>query len=112
MPFDIQISLQKLLTGLIVVIVPLSVVGLYLTSNADSSLQQTVGMYFRTMAQTEAASTSQFISGRIVDVQAVAGYPKYLAGGSHCWFFFAVFAFGELIVYGLDTMASLSGRYP
>jgi hypothetical protein len=61
---------------LIVVIVPLSVVGLYLTSNADSSLQQTVGMYFRTMAQTEAASTSQFISGRIVDVQAVAGDPN------------------------------------
>jgi hypothetical protein len=27
MPFDIQISLQKLLTGLIVVIVPLSIVG-------------------------------------------------------------------------------------
>src|SRR5260370_39087431 len=76
MPFDIQISLHKLLTGLIVVIVPLSVVGLYLTSNADSSLQQTVGMYFRTMAQTEAASTSQFISGRIVDVQAVAGDPN------------------------------------
>jgi hypothetical protein len=76
MPFDIQISLQKLLTGLIVVIISLSVVGLYLTSNADSSLQQTVGMYFRSMAQTEAASTSQFISGRIVDVQAVAGDPN------------------------------------
>ncbi len=28
------------------------------------------------MAQTEAASTSQFISGRIVDVQAVAGDPN------------------------------------
>ena len=65
-----------MLTGLIVVIVPLSVVGLYLTSNADSSLQQTVGMYFRSMAQTEAASTSQFISGRIVDVQAVDGDPN------------------------------------
>ncbi len=81
MPFDIQISLQKLLTGLIVVIVPHSVVGLYLTSNADSSLQQTVGMYFRTMAQTEAASTSQFISGRIVDVQAVAGDPNIVDAG-------------------------------
>jgi hypothetical protein len=40
MPYDIKISLQKLLTGLIVVIVPLSVVGLYLTSNADSNLQK------------------------------------------------------------------------
>src|SRR5260370_15169243 len=82
MPFDIQISLQKLLTGLIVVIVPLSVVGLYLTSNADSSLQQTLGMYFRTMAQTEAAVPSQFISGSIVDVPAVGGDPNIVDAGT------------------------------
>ncbi len=76
MPFDIQISLQKLLTGLIVVIVPLSVVGLYLTANADSSLQQTVGMHFRTIAQTDAAAASQFIRDRIIDVSAIAGEPN------------------------------------
>ena len=76
MPFDIQISLQKLLTGLIVVIVPLSVVGLYLTSNADSSLQQTVGMHFRIVAQTDAAAASQFIRDRIIDVSAIAGDPN------------------------------------
>ena len=78
MPFDIQISLQKLLTGLIVVIVPLSVVGLYLTSDADSSLQQTVGMHFKTLAQTDAAATSQFIRDRIIDVSAIAGDPNIL----------------------------------
>ena len=40
MPFDaleIRISLQKLLIGLILIIVPLSVVGLYLTSEAETS---------------------------------------------------------------------------
>jgi len=78
MPFDIQISLEKLLTGLIVVIVPLSVVGLYLTSDADSSLQQTVGMHFKTLAQTDAAATSQFIRDRIIDVSAIAGDPNIL----------------------------------
>src|SRR5258708_10101731 len=76
MPFDIQISLQKFLTGLIVVIVPLSVVGLYLTSNADSSLQQTVGMHFRIIAQTDAAAASQFIRDRIIDVSAIAVDPN------------------------------------
>src|SRR5260370_10694661 len=76
MPFDIQISLQKLLTGLVVVIVPLSVVGLYLTANADSSLQQTVGMHFRTIAQTDAAAASQFIRDRIVDVSSIAVEPN------------------------------------
>jgi hypothetical protein len=42
MPFDtleIRISLQKLLIGLVLVIVPLSFVGLYLTSQADTSLE-------------------------------------------------------------------------
>jgi hypothetical protein len=37
---DIQISVQRLLTSLIVVIVPLSVLGLYLTSNSDTNLRQ------------------------------------------------------------------------
>jgi hypothetical protein len=56
MPFDtleIRISLQKLLIGLILVIVPLSVVGLYLTSEADTSLEQTIGAHFRSIAQTK-----------------------------------------------------------
>ena len=78
MPYNIQISLQKLLTGLIVVIVPLSVVGLYLTSSADSNLQQTVGMHFRTIAQTDSAATSQFVRDRIIDVSAIAGEPSII----------------------------------
>ena len=76
MPYDIQISLQKLLIGLIVVIVPLSIVGLYLTANADSSLQQTVGIHFRTIAQYDAAAASQFIRDRIVDVSTIATEPN------------------------------------
>ena len=72
MPFDVQISLQKLLTGLIIVIVPLSIVGLYLTSNADKNLEQTMGMQFRTIALTDAATTAQFIGDRISDVSAIA----------------------------------------
>ena len=75
MPFYVQISLQKLLAGLIVIIVPLSIVGLYLTSNADSSLQQTIGMHFRTMALADAASTSQFIGDRIIEVSSIADDP-------------------------------------
>jgi hypothetical protein len=71
-PFDVQISLQKLLTGLIVVIVPLSIVGLYLTSNSDTNLQQSVGAHFRTIAQADSALASQFFSDRLGNVSAVA----------------------------------------
>ena len=72
MPFDVHISLQKLLTGLIVVIVPLSVVGLYLTSNSDTNLQQSVGAHFRTIAQADSAIASQFFGDVLSSVSAVA----------------------------------------
>jgi hypothetical protein len=78
MPFDtpeIRISLQKLLIGLILVIVPLSFFGLYLTSEADASLKQTIGTHFRSIAQTEGTATSQFIDDRILDVAALARNP-------------------------------------
>ena len=75
MPFDtleIRISLQKLLIGLVLIIVPLSVVGLYLTSEASTSLEQTVGAHFKSIAQTEGTATSQFINDRVLDVAALA----------------------------------------
>src|SRR5215471_4960309 len=75
MPYNIQISLQKLLIGLIVVIVPLSVVGLYLTANADSSLRQTVGMHFRAIAEYDALAAAEFMRDRIIDVSTIAGEP-------------------------------------
>jgi hypothetical protein len=78
MPFDtleIRISLQKLLIGLILVIVPLSFVGLYLTSEADTSLEQTTGAHLKGMAQTQGATASQFINDRVLDVAALARSP-------------------------------------
>jgi len=78
MPFDtleIRISLQKLLIGLILVIVPLSFVGLYLTSQADTSLQQTVGAHFKSIAQAEGIATSQFINDRVLDIAALSRNP-------------------------------------
>jgi hypothetical protein len=49
MPFDtleIRISLQKLLIGLTLVIVPLSFVGLYLASHAGASFEARVWLLF------------------------------------------------------------------
>jgi hypothetical protein len=78
MPFDtleVRFSLQKLLIGLILVIVPLSVVGLYLTSEADTALEQTIGRHFRSIAQIEGTATAQFIDDRVLDVAALARNP-------------------------------------
>jgi len=64
-----------LLIGLILVIVPLSFVGLYLTSEADTSLEQTIGARFTSIAQTEGTVTSQFIYDRVLDATALAVNP-------------------------------------
>ena len=76
MPFDVKISLQKLLTALVVLIVPLTVVGLYLTSYSDNRLQQTTGENFKTIAQADSALVSQFINNCIADVNAIAAEPS------------------------------------
>jgi hypothetical protein len=57
------------------VIVPLSFVGLYLTSEADTSLEQTIGAHFTSISQTEGTATSQFIYDRVFDVTALAVNP-------------------------------------
>jgi hypothetical protein len=72
---DVHISLQRLLTGLIIVIVPLSVLGLYLTSKSDTNLREAVGSHLKTFAQTDAAVASQYISDRVGDVKAIAEEP-------------------------------------
>jgi Cache domain len=74
-PLEIRISLQKFLTGLILIIVPLSVVGLYLTFESHTSLQQEIGMYFKGVAQTKAAATAQYVHDRLADVSAITLEP-------------------------------------
>lgn len=77
---DVHISLQRLLTGLIIVIVPLSVVGLYLTAKSDTNLRQAVGTHLKTFAQTDAAIASQYVSDRVVDVRTLAEEPAVVDG--------------------------------
>jgi len=78
MALEIRLSLERLLIGLIVVIVPLSVVGLYLTSESNGNLRQAVGGHLRTIARTDRVVASQFIEDRIADVSAIAGEPAVL----------------------------------
>lgn len=87
-PLEIRISLQKLLTGLILVIVPLSVLGLYLTSESQTSLQQKIGMHFKGMASAQAAATAQYVYDRLTDVGAIALEPAVadaLATANHAY---------------------------
>jgi hypothetical protein len=75
MALEIRLSLQRVLIGLIVVIVPLSILGLYLTSESNGNLRQVVGGHLRTIARTDGVVASQFIEDRIADVSAIAAEP-------------------------------------
>ena len=73
--FEVRLSLEKLLIVLIVILVPLNFIGLYLTMQSHSALDQTTGSLLRNIAQSDAIVTRQFIDDRITDVGAIATQP-------------------------------------
>src|SRR6266567_3756012 len=73
--FELRISLQRLLTGLVLIIVPLSIVGLYITSQSDTNLERAVGTHFKTVAEAAAAEAAQFMTDRVIDVGIMAVEP-------------------------------------
>jgi Cache domain len=78
MPHDnleIRVSLQKLLLGLVVVIVPLSLVGLYITSESVSSVEEAHGAHLKAIAQATAGTVSQFIDRLVTEVGSIALAP-------------------------------------
>jgi len=73
---EIRVSLQKLLIALVVIIVPLNFLGLYLSSESNTSLEQVIGTHFRTIAQADATTALQFVNDRLIDVGAIAMEPS------------------------------------
>jgi hypothetical protein len=72
---EIKVSLEKLLIALVVIIVPLNFLGLYLSSESNTSLEQVIGTHFRTIAQADATTAVQFVNDRVIDVGAIAMEP-------------------------------------
>lgn len=72
---EIRVSLTKVLLILIVVIVPLSIVGLVLTENSDRSLDNAIGNDFKSMAQQYSNQASQYVRDRVADVMVLATNP-------------------------------------
>ena len=73
--FEIRVSLEKLLIVLIVILVPLNFIGLYLTMDAHTAVEQKVGTLFRDIAHSDAIATRAFIDDRVTDVGAIATQP-------------------------------------
>jgi Cache domain len=77
--FEVRLSITKLLIVLIVVIVPLSVVGLVLTGRSDHSLDNAIGSDYKALAQTYSNDVSDFVRDRVADVNAMAADSSVLA---------------------------------
>jgi hypothetical protein len=72
---EVRVSITKLLFSLIVVIVPLSIVGLILTERSDKSLDNAIGTDLKTMAQMYSDDVSQFMLDRVNEVMAMSTDP-------------------------------------
>jgi len=78
MPLDsleFRANLQKLLVALIVILVPLTGFGFYVTLLGENHIRQTNGENFRSITLTAAEATSEFIAGSVRDVSVIANTP-------------------------------------
>ena len=69
---EVRVSLTKLLLVLLIVIVPLSIFGLVLTSRSDRSLDNAIGNDYKTLAQRYSTEVSDYIRDRVADANAMA----------------------------------------
>jgi hypothetical protein len=75
---EVRVSITKLLITLIVVIVPLSIVGLILTARSDKALDNTLGNNFKTIAEMYGNEAAQFVRDRVADVNMLAAEPALI----------------------------------
>ncbi len=69
---ELRISFKRLLIGLLVTVVPISLAGLYAITRSDHELQRTVGTHFKIFAEAVAWEVSQFVHDRVLDTGKMA----------------------------------------
>ena len=79
MPLDsleLRTSLQRVLVGLILILVPLTVFGFYVALQADSQIREMAGENIRYITRSAAELTSEFMAVRLRDVSVIANNPS------------------------------------
>jgi hypothetical protein len=67
--FEIRIPAFKLLIAMMVIIIPICFIGLLAITRADTTLEQTAGTDFKTLAQIKASQVANFIHERVAEVR-------------------------------------------
>lgn len=76
--FEVRISIQKVLLGLVLVIVPLSILGLYLTARSDRALDSSFGSHLKATAQVYSDNLSHLLNDRIAAVKLISANPALI----------------------------------
>ncbi len=74
--FEFRISFKRLLIGLLITVVPMSLVGLYAITKSDKELQATIGTHFKIHAESTAQQVAQVIHDRVVLAGTLATEPS------------------------------------
>lgn len=78
MPLDsseFRTSLKRLLAGLFLILVPLTVFAFYIALQGDAHTRQMNGEHFRAITRTSAELTAEFVGGLVRDVGGMANNP-------------------------------------
>jgi hypothetical protein len=73
--FEVRVSIQKVLLGLVLFTVPLSILGLYLTSQSDSALDSSIGSHLTTTAQMYSVDVAHLVNDRVTAVKLISADP-------------------------------------
>jgi hypothetical protein len=73
---ELRASLQRVLGGLILILVPLTVFGFYVALQGDSQIRQMAGENIRSITRTSAEFTDGFIVKSVKDVSVIANNPS------------------------------------
>ena len=73
--FEFHISVRRLLIGLLITIVPISLFALYTISTTTDELEAAIGSHFKTIAEVTAIDLAQFIRDRVELVTLIAADP-------------------------------------
>lgn len=73
--YELRFSLRRLLTGLLLTVIPICAIGLIVVSRAGQALDRQWGRYFRTIAEFTASEIGMFFHERILAAGTLAADP-------------------------------------
>lgn len=73
--FEFRIPLSRLLTGVILTVVPICAAGLYIMTRAERAIDRKIGTHFQTIATLTASEVSAFFNDRVIAVGTLAADP-------------------------------------